>query len=111
MALQYFVLNDWLFKNDKFIELSQQLKLEDVESFSFEEAFSYDIIQYLRNALIGVKKYLLGDKEENLPRNRVVYQRLKLLDQFVKMIPYLAAFYYIFIKYDSVNVCRSYLYK
>lgn len=88
--------------------LSHQVKLEDEHAFSFSEAFNFDIILYLRYALVGIKKYLLKDKEENLPRNLLVYKRLKLLDRVVKTIPYVVAFYFIFVKYDLVNVCKNY---
>lgn len=108
LALKYFVLNDWLFKNNNFLLISKQLKLEDVKSFAYHDSFDLDVILYLRYALVGVKRYLMGDKEENLPRNRVVYRRLKLLDRFVKLLPFVVAFYYIFIKHDLINVCKSF---
>lgn len=108
-ALKYFVLHNWIFKNKNFETLSYEVKLEDEHAFSFHEAFNFDIILYIRYALTGLKKYLLGDKDENIPRNQVVFRRLKLLDRFVKAIPYAVAFYYIFIKYDLVNVCKNYL--
>lgn len=102
------MLNDWVFKNDKFIQLTYEVKLEDVKSFGFDDCFHYDVIKYLRYALVGVKKYLMGDKDENLPRNRVIYKRLKLLDQVVKALPFVIAFYYIFVKHDLINVCKSF---
>jgi hypothetical protein len=102
------VLNDWVFKNENFIDLPRKVKLADARAFDFEPCFDYDIIMYLRYALLGVKRYLLGDKEENLPRNRVMYQRLKLLDRALKLLMYAVAFYFVFIKYDFVNVLKSY---
>lgn len=108
LALQYFVLNDWHFKNDKFVALSSQLRLEDVKSFGYIDCFNYDIILFLRYALAGVKKYLLGDKEENVPRNIRVYKRMKFADRILKALPYIIAFYYIFVKHDLMQVCKSY---
>lgn len=109
LALKYFVLNDWIFKNEKFVKLSDQLNLEDVKAFGYNDCFHTDIILYLRYALVGVKKYLLGDKEENLPRNRIIYWRLKWLDRVVKFIPIAVAFYYIFLKHDLIHLCRNYV--
>lgn len=108
LALQYFVTNDWIFKNENFAALNDQMRLEDVKSFGYKECFEYDVILFLRYAMLGVKRYLLGDKEENLPRNRVIYKRLKLLDRFVKLLPYAFAFYFIFVRHDLVHVCKSY---
>lgn len=108
MALKYFVLNDWVFKNANFIELTRKVKLEDMKAFDYEKCFHQDIILYFRHAMIGVKRYLLGDKDENIPKNRVTYQRLKLLDRIVTRLPYAAAFYYVFVKHDIVAVLKSF---
>lgn len=102
------MLNDWLFKNDNFISLTKQLRLEDVKSFSYLDCFHYDILLFLRHALAGVKKYLLGDKDENIPRNVKIYNRMKFVDRTLKALPYIVAFYYIFVKHDLIHVCKSY---
>lgn len=102
------MLNNWIFQNDNFVGLNDVLKLEDIDHFSFAHCFNFDVVTYLRYAILGVKKYLMRDKDENMPRNRIVFRRLKLLDRFVKSIPWIVAFYYIFIKYDVVQVCKTF---
>lgn len=108
LALQYFVTNDWSFKNDNFVALNKHMLIEDVKSFGFIESFEFDVILFLRYAMAGVKRYLLGDKEENLPRNRIFYKRLKVLDRILKFLPYAALFYFIFVRHDFVQVLKSY---
>lgn len=101
------MIHDWVFKNANFINLPKEIKLEDIKDFDYTNCFNYDIILYLRYALLGVKRYLLGDKEENLPRNIVIYKRLKLLDYIVKRLPYVYLFYFLFIKHDVASVLRN----
>ena len=84
------------------------MKTEDIDDFSFTHFFNYDIITYVRYALIGVKKYLLGDKDENIPKNQIMYHRFKNLDRIIKAVPFIIAFYVIFIKYDLGHVLKTY---
>lgn len=105
------MLNDWTFKNENFISLTNQLKLEDVKSFGYLDTFSFDIVLYLRYALSGVKKYLLGDKEKNLSRNIKVYKRMQFADRIIKGLLCVVVFYYLFIKHEMLEVCKSYFNK
>jgi hypothetical protein len=50
---------------------------------------------------------LLGDKDENMAANLVKYQRLQMLDRVVKILPYLIAFYFVFIKYDLISFLKN----
>lgn len=108
MALEYFVLNRFKFKNDNFGMLSKGLKLEDDKAFTFHESFQFDVILYLRYALVGCKRYLLGDIEDHLPRNRRIFRRMWWIDRCLKSIPYGVAFYYFFVKYELIQVCKSF---
>lgn len=104
-ALKYFVLNNWIFRNENFEALSHQIKPEDDRSFSFHEAFNYDVILYLRYAVLGVKRYLLGDKDENIPMSQKLYQRLWFLDRFVKLLPFVLGFYLI-LKFEIISIAK-----
>lgn len=68
-ALEYFVLNEWDFKNDKLLALNDKLLPSDVEDF-YLNIHDVDVIKYFRDAFVGVKKYLLKEKMENLERAR-----------------------------------------
>ena len=103
-ALQFFVTNEWIFKNKNFIALTNEIRLEDDKTFSFREAFQYDLVLYMRYAIRGVKRYLLMDKEENLPRNRIVYARIRLIDTFVKSLPCVVICFFIYIKFFTLKV-------
>lgn len=100
LALQYFVLNNWHFKNQNFISLSSDLKLKDMKAFNFYDFLEFDLILYFRYAVLGGRRYLLKEKDKNLPRARRNYRRMKFLDYFVKALIFGSIFYFVFIKHD-----------
>lgn len=109
MALQYFTMNHWAFLNNNFVTLCDKLKLEDLRDFDYRDCFNFDIIHYMTICLVGTKKYLLYDKEENEKFTRAKYQFLKTLGSILSSIPYIILFYYAFIKYDSIQTIKGFL--
>lgn len=108
LALHHFILNNWLFENQNFINLSNDLKLTDLKAFYFNEFLEFDLILYFRYAVLGARRYLLGEKDVGLPQARKKYQRMKFLDYFVKSLLYGFVFYVIFVKHDFLMVCSSF---
>lgn len=68
-----------MFKNAKFIALNQDLKDEDLDDFRFDRFVTGDIRQYFIASMYGARRYLLNEKDENLPRARRNYKRSVLL--------------------------------
>lgn len=68
-ALEYFIINEWDFKNDKCLALNNKLLPSDVGDF-YLNIHDIDVIKYFRDCFIGVKKYLLKEKIENLENAR-----------------------------------------
>lgn len=108
LALQYFILTNWHFQNDNFMSLCSNLKLQDLKSFYFNDFMEFDLILYFRYAVLGGKKYLLGETEERIPIAKRKYRRMKLLDQAVKAFFCILLFWLIFIKYDILGVSRKF---
>lgn len=108
VALQYFVLNNWNFENQNFINLSTDLKLADMKAFAFNEFLEFDLILYFRYAVLGARRYLLGEKDKNLPRARRHFLRMKFLDLFLKSLVYGFIFYYILIKHDFLKISSTF---
>lgn len=52
-ALQYFILNNWHFENQNFMDLCKDLKNEDMKAFNFHDFLEYDLILYFRYAVLG----------------------------------------------------------
>lgn len=97
-------MNNWHFKNENFIELCSFLKLEDVKAFNFTDFLEFDLILYFRYAVLGGRRYLLGEKDDDLPKARRKYKRMWALDKFVKLMFYGFIFYYIFIRQNFLSI-------
>jgi fatty acyl-CoA reductase len=104
LALQYFILNDWEFKNDKLMGLSKTIRYEDLRAFDVENCFNYDILTYMRTNMMGVKKYLLKDDSKNDEFNKTKYKILKIVHTILCSIPYIFLYYLISIKYGWIRV-------
>lgn len=79
LALQYFMRTHWIFKNAKFLSLIDDLKDEEMEDFRFDRFVTKDIRKYFIDCMYGGRRYLLKEKDEDLPRARRNYKRSVLL--------------------------------
>lgn len=104
LALQYFILNNWHFENKNFINLNHDLKLNDVRTFGYLDFLEYDLILYFRYAVLGARRYLLKQKDENLEKAKKNYQRMRFLDIFVKTLVLSYFSYFIFSKFIAVTL-------
>lgn len=107
--MEYFILNNWDFKNNNFMTLCSSLRDEDDKAFYYKDFTEYDMRLYFSNCILGARRYLLGEKDEDLPKARLQYDRLKILDKCVKIVFYGILFYVLFIRYDLISVSKEYL--
>jgi hypothetical protein len=105
-ALHYFILNNWHFKNDRFMELCTHLKLEDLKSFNFTDFVEFDLVLYFRYAVWGGRKYLLGEKDSTIEYSKRKYHRMKTVDAFLKAVLFTSILWLVFIKYDFFGTTR-----
>ncbi|XP_052749114.1 putative fatty acyl-CoA reductase CG5065 [Galleria mellonella] len=87
MALRYFITKQWTFINNNIVELRSCIKKEDHGHFYYDME-TVDKHMYFRDCCIGGKKYLLREKEEDLPKAKAHYQRMVILDKAVQMFFY-----------------------
>jgi alcohol-forming fatty acyl-CoA reductase len=106
-AVSTFLTNEWTFKNDNFWNLNKFIRIEDTKQFNFMSAQTFDIFLIARNGVLGLRRYVLNEKDEDLPRARVFYKRMKLMDQVVKKISYVILFYLLFIANDYQKILRD----
>jgi hypothetical protein len=66
-----------------------------MKAFNFHDFLEFDLILYFRYAVLGGRRYLLGEKDKNLPKARRHFVRMRLLDRTVKTIIWGCLFYYI----------------
>lgn len=106
-ALSYFVTNDWDFKNDNTANICRFLRLEDIKDFDFRSVFTYDVILAARNIVMGYRRFLMKEKDESLPQSRKMYQRQLIAVNIIRLLIYLTAFYFIFVKYDIIKIIQQ----
>ncbi|XP_068621838.1 fatty acyl-CoA reductase 1 [Battus philenor] len=85
IALRYYITQQWTFSNENFVKLRSVIKKEDKENF-FYDLESIDQFEFFRLGCIGGKKYLLNEREEDIPKARAHYHRMIYLDLFVKFL-------------------------
>ncbi|XP_014270336.1 putative fatty acyl-CoA reductase CG5065 [Halyomorpha halys] len=84
MALGYFATKTWLFSNEKFLNLRNDILEEDKEQFNYE----FDDMTPEEFIEMGITKgqvYLLKEDESLLPHSRKKLRRLYWLDRFIKL--------------------------
>ena len=121
-VLQYYTTRDWIFKNENFIKLYQEMNEVDKEKF-YCDLKQIEIKDYLKNYIIGTRHYLLKDTPESLPKARkllrrwisnllnfeswwhfsIVYFRLYYLDQFVAILFYGLIFYFLWNYFGGIT--------
>ncbi|XP_055551587.1 putative fatty acyl-CoA reductase CG5065 [Wyeomyia smithii] len=104
MALEYFILNNWDFRNCNFIRLASEIKPEDIKEFYYRDFIEFDITLYFRNCILGARRYLLKQKDENLPRALKHLRRMKVVDKVCKLVAYSGFLYLIFIQLDLLGL-------
>uniref|UniRef100_A0A182J7H3 Fatty acyl-CoA reductase n=1 Tax=Anopheles atroparvus TaxID=41427 RepID=A0A182J7H3_ANOAO len=104
VALEYFILNNWDFKNSNFIQLASQIKPEDNKEFYYRDFIEFDVTLYFRNCILGARRYLLKEKDENIPKALTHLKRMKLLDKVCKTAILASFLYIILIQLDLLGM-------
>ncbi|XP_049883831.1 putative fatty acyl-CoA reductase CG5065 [Pectinophora gossypiella] len=95
MALAYYVTQQWTFVNKNFIQLRSSIKEEDKSDFYYEVE-NVDKYEYFRNSCIGGRRYLLHEKDEDLPKAKAHFARMVILDKLVQCVFYGYLFWWVF---------------
>lgn len=73
-ALEYYMTNEWNFKNDNSLSLCTRLKPNDKKDFYFNVA-GINLEEYFMNGSLAMRRYLLHEKDEDIPKARVHRKR------------------------------------
>lgn len=79
-----------------------------MKAFNYHDFLEYDLVLYFRHAVMGGRKYLLGEKDERLPMAKRKFRRMKALDRIVKALAYSFVFFIFFIKYDIFGISKRF---
>ncbi|GAB0087087.1 hypothetical protein DMENIID0001_013600 [Sergentomyia squamirostris] len=102
-SLSYFIFHDWHFVNDKFFDLMNDIKPDDMEDFSFDFYDNLSLLDFVYASIMGSRRYLLNQPDKNLPRARRNYKRFWYMDLILKMIFWIGVLYYVITRYDLLS--------
>ncbi|XP_065077925.1 fatty acyl-CoA reductase wat-like [Ochlerotatus camptorhynchus] len=83
-SLRYFVYNQWIFETKRFRSLRDELQGDDVKTFSWHLS-EEKIDQFYFECWMGVRRYLLNDPDETIPKAAKKMNRLILIDRVLKV--------------------------
>uniref|UniRef100_A0AAR5Q6I7 Fatty acyl-CoA reductase n=1 Tax=Dendroctonus ponderosae TaxID=77166 RepID=A0AAR5Q6I7_DENPD len=104
MALQYFIMQEWKFVNEKTRALQERLSPADVQAFGYGET-RIDPYEFFRNAALGGRQYLLKEGGD-IERARANSRRMYALSLAFDGLWYAAALYLLAFKLDTVAALR-----
>uniref|UniRef100_A0A182M7X1 Fatty acyl-CoA reductase n=1 Tax=Anopheles culicifacies TaxID=139723 RepID=A0A182M7X1_9DIPT len=74
------------------------------KDFYYRDFIEFDVTLYFRNCILGARRYLLKEKDENIPRALTHLKRMKLLDKICKSIIVAVFLYIILIQFDMLGM-------
>ncbi|GAB0087093.1 hypothetical protein DMENIID0001_013660 [Sergentomyia squamirostris] len=106
-SLSYFIFNYWHFINDNFFDLMNDIKPDDMEDFSFDFYESISSVDYVYKSILGTRRYLMNQRDEDLPTAKRNYIRFWYMDLFLSLIFWIGLLYYVITRYDLLNISKS----
>uniref|UniRef100_A0A182HXK5 Fatty acyl-CoA reductase n=1 Tax=Anopheles arabiensis TaxID=7173 RepID=A0A182HXK5_ANOAR len=98
VSLRYFMNNEWVFKTENFKELEYTLTADDRKDFS-TNYFVRGMMEYYESAILGGRRYLLKEPDENIAYALKKYKRLRVLNYTLKFALSFLIVYFIYKKY------------
>ncbi|XP_050074498.1 fatty acyl-CoA reductase 1-like [Anopheles maculipalpis] len=98
VSLRYFMNNEWVFTNENFKELEYTLTNDDRKDFS-THYFVLGMMEYYESAILGGRRYLLKEPDENIADALKKYRRLRVLNFTLKCTLVFLAMYCMYSRY------------
>ncbi|KAK3916042.1 Putative fatty acyl-CoA reductase [Frankliniella fusca] len=70
LAIRYFTLHHWLFRNEKFFELEKNLNEKDAVTFKLDQSKDVDIPEFMAVSMEGVRRYVLKENMDPVKAKR-----------------------------------------
>ncbi|XP_072751664.1 fatty acyl-CoA reductase 1-like [Anoplolepis gracilipes] len=87
LHLAHFSLNEWNFRNQKLLSLSDEVPPSSQQDFGFaKDLHNYDKELYCRNNIKASKFYLLNENTDRQDAAKFHYKRMLWIDRVVKML-------------------------
>ncbi|XP_072948597.1 fatty acyl-CoA reductase wat-like [Epargyreus clarus] len=108
IALQKFMSREWLFVVDNFNRLRDCLKEDDYRDFYYDFK-KLGTEEHFVDSLWGSRRYLLKEKDENIPQARIRIRAVYALDVIIRLALYGFIFWKIITSHYVVNWYQSLL--
>ncbi|EDS37023.1 conserved hypothetical protein [Culex quinquefasciatus] len=73
------------------------------KDFYYRDFVEFDITLYFRNCILGARRYLLKQKDEDIPKALAHQRRLRVLDFVCKLLLTVGFLYMTLIKLDMIG--------
>ncbi|XP_039481262.1 putative fatty acyl-CoA reductase CG5065 isoform X1 [Drosophila santomea] len=100
-VLQFFTLNAWIFRSENYSSLWNKLNEEDKAIFNMNMNTENTEEEYMVECAKGARKFILKEKEEDLPRARVHMKIQWVVDVVCKTV-IVGLFFYYLLKWTEV---------
>lgn len=100
-VVQYYTVRNWIFKNDNLKQLQSEMNEVDKEIF-FCDMAKLNYADYYRDYILGIRRFILKERPENLPKARSMMRILWILDRFVSFLFYGIVMYLIYSYLDKI---------
>ncbi|XP_012062228.1 PREDICTED: putative fatty acyl-CoA reductase CG8306, partial [Atta cephalotes] len=107
-VLQYFTTREWVFYNDKLIDLFQELSTEDQFLFNIL-IYDIDIDEYLKNIILGTRQYCMKEDLSTLPKARRHQRIMHIIHITTVYLFYFGVLYFIYNNIGIMKICLDYV--
>lgn len=75
LALRHFMNNEWIYPNDNLLTLQKRITEVDKKDWDYDFT-NYELKKYLRSCMFGMRRYLLNEADDTLPKAKKHYARM-----------------------------------
>ncbi|XP_063978989.1 putative fatty acyl-CoA reductase CG5065 [Diachasmimorpha longicaudata] len=104
--VSYYMMKQWIFRNDRMKELRDQLLPADKEVF-FMDTKAYDWDEYMKTYILGARKYILKEDPATLPKARKIFALYWLADIAVMFLVSAGVLWFLYSKLFTITSTRT----
>lgn len=95
VSLEIFIRTSWTFHNDRFRALHERILPADLAAFRYDRFVTVDAREYLTDCVLGARRFLLNEPDENIPRAQRNYRRMWWVDAVTRTVVYGLLFWWV----------------
>lgn len=107
-VLQYFTTREWIFYNDTFVKMHNELAPVDKEIFPNID-YDIDVTEYLKNIILGARQYCMKEDLSTLPKARRHQKIMYVVHITTVYLFYFGVLYFTYNNVGVVKMCLDYV--